>query len=249
MLAETEVMQQIGTFYGVGVGPGEPGMLPVCAWERVRRCSKIFVPRASAQDKSVARSCLPENDIPEECFEEVVFDMSLDHEALEHRYTRLAEKIAAYLRAGNEVCYLTLGDTQTYSTFNYALAAVRKACPEAPWKIFPGVTSYAALAAATGFALGEKKERVLILPCPESPGPLRRAFEQNSVVVVLKIGRRLPMVLGVLADMNLGGHSHLGSHVGMPDQRLFYGLTGEIPGDSPGYLSTLLVRNPAASTE
>jgi hypothetical protein len=53
-------------------------------------------------------------------------------------------------------------------TFNYTLRAVRATCPEAPWRVFPGVSSYAAIAAATRFPLGEGKERVLILPCPEA---------------------------------------------------------------------------------
>lgn len=242
-------MTQTGTFFGVGVGPGEPGLLPVCAWEAMRHCAKIYVPRASAQEHSIARACLPENDLPEERFEEVVFDMSLDHAALEERYTRLAQCIAAHLRAGVDVCYLTLGDSMTFSTFNYALAAVRTACPEAPWKVFPGITSYAALAAATGFSLGEKKERVLILPCPERAESLRDALRRHEVVVVMKIGKRLPMVLEVLADLNLLAHSHLGSHVGMPDQQIWSGLCGLDLEGSRGYLSTLLVRNPAALIE
>jgi precorrin-2/cobalt-factor-2 C20-methyltransferase len=242
-------MQRTGTFYGVGVGPGERGLLPVCAWEKVRQCTKIYVPRATSQEHSIARACLPENDLPDERFEEVTFDMSRDHLALDHRYTALADGIATHLRAGNDVCYLTIGDTLTYSTFNYALAAVRKACPEAPWKVFPGVTSYAALAAATGFSLGEQKERVLILPCPDQPDPLRFALRHHHVVVVMKIGRRLPMVLEVLAEMDLLAHSHLGSHVGMENQNLFSDLRVMHPVATHGYLSTLLVRNPAPVTE
>jgi precorrin-2/cobalt-factor-2 C20-methyltransferase len=241
--------KQPGTFYGVGVGPGEPGLLPVCAWEAVQGCSKIYVPRASAQAHSIARACLPKNDLPGERFEDVVFDMSLDHASLEERYTHLSQKIAAHLRAGSDVCYLTLGDSMTFSTFNYALAAVRAACPEAPWRVFPGITSYAALAAATGFSLGEKKERVLILPCPEKAEALRHALQRNTVVAVMKIGKRLPMVLEVLAELDLLDHSHLGSHVGMPHEQIRSGLRGLDSEDSLGYLSTLLVRNPAASLE
>jgi precorrin-2/cobalt-factor-2 C20-methyltransferase len=242
-------METIGTFYGVGVGPGERGLITVGAWEAVRRCAKIYVPRATAQDHSIARACLPENDLPEERFEEIHFDMSLDHSALEDRYTRLAQNIAPQLLAGQSVAYLTLGDAMTYSTLNYALAAVRKACPAAPWKIFPGITSYCALAAATGFSLGEKKERVLILPCPDNVEELREALAQNPVVVVMKIGKRLPLVLRVLADLNLLDQSHLGSHVGMPGQQIFSHLRALDPAGSHGYLSTLLVRNPACFSE
>jgi precorrin-2/cobalt-factor-2 C20-methyltransferase len=65
----------------------------------------------------------------------------------------------------------------------------------------------------------------------------------------MKIGKRLPMVLEVLAELDLLDHSHLGSHVGMPHEQIRSGLRGLDSEDSLGYLSTLLVRNPAASLE
>jgi precorrin-2 methylase len=37
--------------------------------------------------------------------------------------------------------------------------------------------------------------------------------------------------------------------MGMPDERIWSGLSELNPDDSHGYLSTLLVRNPSASSE
>lgn len=237
-------MNPTGTFYGIGIGPGEPGMLPVVAWERLLLCGAIFVPRATSQEASTARMCLPPNTIPEERFHEVEFDMSKDHDVLLVRYRGMAASIAAILCKGVDVAYLTLGDTMTYSTFNYTLRALTSVYPQAKWKIFPGVTSYAALAAATGFALGEGKERVQILPCPEEMKILETVVRCNDVVVLMKIGHRLPSVLELLGTLGLLDHSAFGSRVGMKDEICLRDLTPLLSGLHSGYLSTLLIRNP-----
>jgi precorrin-2/cobalt-factor-2 C20-methyltransferase len=238
-------MSKTGTFYGIGVGPGEPALLPVVAWNTLQRCQIVYVPRASSQEASTAKACLPAHAIPEERFREIEFDMSKDHSVLSARYSKAAEEIAVHLRKGEDVAFLTLGDTMTFSTFNYQLRAVRDACPEAPWRVFPGVTSYAALAACTGFALGEGKERVQILPCPEEAAALKRAIEVNDIVILMKIGKRLPMVVALLEEMNLLRESAFGSRVGMPEAVCVSGIEPLLLNPSSGYLSTILIRNPS----
>jgi precorrin-2/cobalt-factor-2 C20-methyltransferase len=238
-------MTHCGTFYGMGVGPGERGLIPVVAWEVLLTCDVIFVPRATSKEASTARSCLPINEIPEAKFREVEFDMSKDHLALEARYTLLAAEIAAVLRDGKSVAYLTLGDSMTYSTFNYALRAVRLACPEAPWRVFPGVTSFVALAAATGQSLGEGKERIQILPCPEDAETLESVVLRNHIVVLMKVGHRLPMVVELLKKKRLMEFCTFGARVGMPEQILITDASELSANLERGYLSTMLIRNPS----
>ena len=81
------------------------------------------------------------------------------------------------MRAGKDIAYLTIGDPFTYSTYTYTLAALKDCLPELRHRTYPGVTSYCAVAAATEFPLGEGKERVLILPCPDHLPELRAAIE------------------------------------------------------------------------
>jgi len=238
-------MSKTGTFYGIGVGPGEPGLLPVVAWETLKCCHVIYIPRASSQEASTAKACLPAHSIPDERFKEIEFDMSKDHSVLAERYSHSAREIARQLRQGLDVAYLTIGDTMTFSTFNYQLQAVREACPEAPWRVFPGVTSYAALAACTGFALGEGKERVQILPCPEEPGALQRAIETNDIVVLMKIGKRLSMVVALLESMNLLREAVFGTRVGTTEAVCLTGIEPLLLNPAYGYLSTMLIRNPS----
>jgi precorrin-2/cobalt-factor-2 C20-methyltransferase len=232
-----------GIFIGVGTGPGGEGLIPVAAWEAVQSARWVYLPRARGAEGSVATLGLP-GEIPRERMVEVEFDMALEHASLVERYGAMAEGIVAKLLAGEDVAYLTLGDTSTYSTFNYALKAVKERMPEVRVRVFPGVTSYAALAAESGFSLGEKKERVLILPCPETREEFRVHVLAHHVVVVMKMGPRLGWVLEVLREEGLLEHSYLGSRVGMEGEVLLRGSSiAEHPGGRLGYFSTLLVRN------
>jgi precorrin-2/cobalt-factor-2 C20-methyltransferase len=229
-------------FFGIGVGPGEPGLIPVAAWNTLKKCDVIFVPRAKTMNHSVARHCLPAEEIPEERFREIEFAMESDRSVLEAHYTEVAETIAVELRTGRDVAYLTLGDPSTYSTYTYTLAALRNRIPDLRYRTFPGVPSYCAVAAAAGFALGEGKQRILIAPCPAQMPELRSMIETHEIVVLMKIGRRLPAVLDLLHQMGIADRCVFGSHVGMVDAILCSNVAEMQPEKNQGYLSTLLIR-------
>jgi precorrin-2/cobalt-factor-2 C20-methyltransferase len=240
-------MKDAGTFFGIGVGPGERGLIPLIAWQALEKCHVIFTPRARGMDHSVARKCLPANAIPKERFREIEFSMDPERNRLAGRYAELAETIALELLAGRYVAYLTLGDPLTYSTYIYALAALKERLPDLRHRTFPGVTSYNAVAAATGFALGEGKQSVLILPCPDSEDELRSMISRHDVVVLLKIGHRLPAVLRLVREMEIAEHCVFGHHVGMADERLSMPVDGMEEEKANGYLSTMLIRKNAAA--
>lgn len=235
-------MNKTGAFCGIGVGPGEPGLLSVAAWEFVKSCDLIFVPRARTMEHSVARHCLPANDIPEERFREIEFTMSSDRSVLAEHYARLAESIAVELRAGKSVSYLTIGDPFTYSTYIYTLAALKDCLPGLTHRTYPGVTSYCALAAAAEFPLGESKEQVLILPCPDQMEELAKAIDTHEIIVLMKIGERLASVLGLLKQLGIAELCVFGTHVGMNDQFIKRGVHDLAADQSLGYLSTMLIR-------
>ena len=232
----------LGSFCGIGVGPGMPGLIPVIAWQFLQEADVILLPRAQSAKRSAARNCLPPHQIPEDRFREIEFAMESERSLLGEHYLRLADEIGQEVRAGKNVAYLTIGDPLTYSTYIYILRALQERCPEVTGRTYPGVTSYCALAAATGFALGEGKERVLISPCPDAKIELRRLIEAHDIVILIKIGERLPMVLRLLAEMEIGDHCVFGAHVGMENEILSVGISDINGTDANGYLSTMLIR-------
>jgi precorrin-2/cobalt-factor-2 C20-methyltransferase len=197
------VATSFGTFWGIGVGPGPAGYLPLAALEALRDADLVFAPRARSAETSVALQCLAGIDIAPERLREIEFNMDPDRTVLREHYAQLADTIAIELCAGRNVAYLTIGDTLTYSTYGYVLAALRDKLPGLPHRTFPGITSYAAAAAALGWPLGEGKERTLILPCPDDPPALRRDIETHDIVVLMKVGARLGWVLDLLREMGI----------------------------------------------
>ncbi len=231
-----------GTLWGVGVGPGPAGYLPIAALEALHKADLVYVPRARGAQQSVALQCLAGIEIAPHKLREIEFNMDPDRSVLSTHYAQLADDIAAELRAGRNVAYLTIGDSLTYSTYGYVLAALRARLPQLPQRTFPGITSYAAAAAALAWPLGEGKERVLILPCPDTADELRREIETHDIVVLMKVGARLGWVLDLLRAMDIAQHCAFARRIGLPGELLASGVGGLVADEAMGYLATLLVR-------
>jgi len=240
---------QPGMFWGIGVGPGPAGYLPLAAMQALQKADLIYVPRAKSADTSVALQCLEGVAVAPERLREVEFNMDPDRNVLREHYAQLAQDIAVELQAGRSVAYLTIGDTLTYSTYGYILAALKDLLPGFPHRTFPGITSYASAAAALDWPLGVGKERTLILPCPDDPATLQQEIESHDIVVLMKIGARLPWVLALLKEMGIAGHCAFARRIGLDGEVLANDLRELEAGDRDhavsGYLATMLIRKTA----
>ncbi|WP_217995193.1 SAM-dependent methyltransferase [Methylogaea oryzae] len=114
--------------------------------------------------------------------------------------------------------------------------------PGLEYRTYPGITSYAAAAAALDWPLGEGRERVLILPCPDDMDALRRDIDSHDIVVLMKVAQRLPAVLGLLNNLGIAGNCALASRIGLPGEILCADLAGADIDPAAGYLTTLLIR-------
>ncbi|EJL86956.1 precorrin-2 C20-methyltransferase [Herbaspirillum sp. CF444] len=240
---------QPGMFWGIGVGPGPAGYLPLAAMQALQQADLIYVPRAKSADTSVALQCLEGVAVASERLREVEFNMDPDRNVLREHYAQLAQDIAAELQAGRSVAYLTIGDTLTYSTYGYILAALKDLLPVFPHRTFPGITSYASAAAALDWPLGVGKERTLILPCPDDPASLQHEIETHDIVVLMKVGARLPWVLALLKEMGIAEHCAFARRIGLDGEVLANDLRELEAGDRDhavsGYLATMLIRKTA----
>lgn len=234
--------QKLGMFWGLGVGPGPAGYIPLAAVDALRQADVVFAPRARGTQDSVALQCLAGIDIAPERIRDVEFNMDPDRSVLSEHYTGVAETIAVELCAGRNVAYLTIGDSLTYSTYGYVLAALRDRLPDMPHRTFPGITSYASAASALGWPLGEGKERTLILPCPDDAAALRSDIESHDIIVLMKVGARLPWVLDLLREMGIAEHCAFARRIGLPGEMLSADVGSLCATEAMGYLATLLIR-------
>lgn len=237
-----DVVPVLGMFWGLGVGPGPAGYIPVAALAALRMADVIFAPRARGTDASVALQCLESLEIGAGVIRDIEFNMDPDRSVLSEHYTGVAETIAQELLAGRNVAYLTIGDSLTYSTYGYVLAALLERLPEVRQRTFPGITSYAAAASALGWPLGEGKERTLILPCPEDSATLRMEIETHDIIVLMKVGKRLGWVLDLLREMGIADYCAFARRIGLEGELLSCDVGSLCATEAMGYLATLLIR-------
>ncbi len=234
-----------GRLTGIGVGPGPAGYLPLAALAALRSADLIYIPRARGADLSVALQCLEGVEFDRSRLREIEFNMDPDRQVLQEHYAQLGQQLAAQLRAGQQLVYLTIGDALTYSTYGYVLAAVRDLYPQCDCVTLPGITSYAAAAAALEWPLGVGKERTLILPCPEDAATLRAEIESHDIVVLMKVGARLPWVLDLLREMGIAQYCGFARRIGLEGEVLASDVSTLDAAQASGYLAVLLIRKTA----
>ena len=87
------------------------------------------------------------------------------------------------------------------------------------------------------------KEKILILPCPETAEELKTHIENNDNIVLMKIGDRFDWVRKLLVDMNILANCVLGKRIGLDNEILTNDLMGLKVDEKPGYLSVLIIRS------
>lgn len=232
-----------GTLYGIGVGPGDPELITVKGAAVLARCPHIFVPKARTAAESVALSITSRYIGRNARIHELLFPMTADREELSNRWQENARAVAGVLEAGEDACFITLGDLFLYSTFIYLLREVRKIIPAVNVISIPGVTSFSAAASLSSFPVGEGREPVTVIPASaDDLGAVREALKKEGTVILMKIGRRLPEILDIIDDAGLIGRGIFASRAGMEGERVETDLR-KLRGAAPeaGYLSIILV--------
>ncbi len=231
------------TFYGIGVGPGDPELLTLKAVNILNSVDIIFAPKARIKDDSIAREIVENVLNKEKEFIELEFPMTKDKEELEKRYKKSAEIILQKINDGNQVAYLTIGDPLLYSTYIYLLGALKESAPDLTIETIPGISAYSAVAARFSYSMAEKNEKVCICPVPAEMNDLKKIILNHDTIVLMKVAKKLPELVKLLHRMGLAQDAIFGSHVGMAGEKLIEGFNHNASfSEKEGYLSTIIVR-------
>ncbi|MCL2337137.1 MAG: precorrin-2 C(20)-methyltransferase [Firmicutes bacterium] len=206
-----------GKFYGIGVGPGDPGLITLKAQAILSRVDLLCVPKSSVKKDSLALSVVQAVTDREHQLLELDFPMSKERQILEQSWRHAGQQVAAKLNAGQDVAFITIGDPSLYSTFGYLLRFLKADCPQATVEIVPGVSSITACPAALQEPLVEGEEKLAVIPAAYSLEDLKSVIEGFDTVVLMKVNRRLPELMHFLKQYdNL--RTFFVSRCGYPDQ-------------------------------
>lgn len=190
---------EAGVLYGVGLGPGAPDLMTLRAARLIEGASAVAYPTLAGSE-SFARSIAADLIAPN--VREIVMDvpMSVERGPAQAAYDKGAAEIAAVLDAGQDVVCLCEGDPFFYGSFMYLFARLSE---EYRVEVVPGVTSVTACAARAGMPLAARNERLTVLPGPLPEDELRARIEGAESVVIMKVGRHLPKIRGVIDALGL----------------------------------------------
>ncbi len=209
-----------GTFYAVGVGPGDPELLTLKAVKCLQRAGIAYVPTSRLSRQSWVADAVALHATDKCTVRTVEFSLGATSQQRQEHWCQVANEIILELQQGTDVALVTLGDPLLYSTAIYLLRALRQQWAQVPVAVIPGISAYSHVAALTEFALGEGEHSVTILPTVMDKITLREALKRGGTLVLMKIGKRLPQIIELLDDFDLLAKSVFVARAGLPDQRI-----------------------------
>ena len=237
-----------GTFYVIGVGPGDPELLTLKALRLLSNCQTLVVPKGHEDGNSTALAIV-EKVVPLAGKEiiEVYFPMkkirmaaALDPE-VEAAWQHAARQVIARVRAGKTVAFPTLGDPAIYSTGFYTCQTILEVAPESKTVIIPGVSAIGACAASAGVPLCQGDDMMAVIPATFDNQRLTEVFNSFQTIVLMKVHRVIDRIVCLLTELDLLDHAVLVERTAQDTERIIHDLT-TVRSDELHYFSTIIVR-------
>ena len=195
-----------GSFYGVGVGPGDPELLTIKAQKTLQKVAVISFTQLDDGKESYALSVVRgvlEAAKPE--FLAITIPSDDETPVSPQTWTDAAAEIAGHLSQGKDVAFITEGDPMLYSEFFQVLASVKSVVSDLEFEVIPGVSSVMAAAASSGMPLVTHGQRLTILPKVYGIDDLREAITNSDTTVLMEVDRDLLQALANLEKLGLTG--------------------------------------------
>lgn len=225
-----------GTFYGVGVGPGDPELLTLKALSTLERCPVLAVPQTKSGGNTALDIVSQKIDLSAKTILPLPFPMTRDDTAARENHRALATQLLDVLQNGRDVAMITLGDVSLFSTVSYFVPLIRAAGVAV--ELVPGVTSFCAAAAKLQRSLTEKSEPLHIVPAGYSS--LKESLSLPGTKVLMKPGKDLTPLLRELEERGLLNKAAMAVNCGLPGERILSDLTGFTETET-GYFTTILI--------
>jgi precorrin-2/cobalt-factor-2 C20-methyltransferase len=237
-----------GTFYIVGVGPGDPQLMTLKAARILEKCNVWFVPSAFENGGSMALK-IASGEVSREgkTILSHHFPMKQVHRGeepdpeIKGAWQEAAKIIMASLSEGQDVVFPTLGDPAIYSTGFYICETLQEYGSPFKIQIVPGVSAIGASSAVSALPLCLGDERLAVIPATFENERIRELLELSDVVVFMKVYKVMERLVGLLEELGLVDNAVLVERCSLPDQRIWTDVRQAV-GQKIHYFSTMVVR-------
>ena len=107
-----------GTLFGIGVGPGDPELIPLKAVRILQGIDLVFTAGSTKNDYSLAVDIARPHIAEGTPVEKLDFPMSKDAAVMQAAWRRNALRIAGALEAGRDAAFLTVQHTTRLRNYN-----------------------------------------------------------------------------------------------------------------------------------
>ena len=186
-----------GRLTGVGVGPGDPGLLTLKAVDALKAADVVayFAKAGNARNaRTIVAGHL--NGVEElpllyPVTTEIPKEDAAYREAISAFYDVSAKAIAQHLDAGRDVAILSEGDPLFYGSYMHLHVRLSQLYPT---EVVAGVTGMSGCWAAIGTPITQGDDVFTVLPGTLPEYELERRLADANAAVVMKIGRHLAKV-------------------------------------------------------
>lgn len=232
-----------GTLYGVGVGPGDPGLITLRAAELIRSADVIAYHSGVGKDslaRGIAASLFPPDVLEENLRYPVTTGRSETglgyYDAMAAFYEECTIRLAAHLEAGRSVVVLALGDPLFFGSFMYVHDRLS---PRFPTRVVPGVTSLSASSAAVATGLCRHEDTLTVLPGTLPVPELARRLADTDAAVIMKLGRTFDGVREAIRQAGLTDRAVYVERASTGSERVM--PVSQVGEDAVPYMATIVI--------
>ncbi|HEY9632903.1 MAG TPA: precorrin-2 C(20)-methyltransferase [Coleofasciculaceae cyanobacterium] len=232
---------QVGTLYGISVGPGDPELITLKGLRILKKAPVVAFPAGIHGNPGIAQQIVDEWLGSHQVQLALIFPYVQDMDILTQAWQLAAEQIWQYLHVGQDVAFVCEGDISFYSTFTYLAQMLQQLHPECIVETVPGVCSPMAAASALRMPLTVRQERLVVIPALYNVGELETILDWADVVVLMKVNSVYPEVWNVLHRRQLLEQAWVVERATRPEQVIYDDLRDR-PNLKLPYFSLLIVK-------
>ncbi|ANG96097.1 precorrin-2 C(20)-methyltransferase [Brucella pseudogrignonensis] len=232
-----------GKLYGLGVGPGDPELITLKAL-RLLKSAPVVAYHAAKGKKGNALTIVETYLSSDQTLVPLIYPVTteklpvhMDYEQIvSDFYAEITTTIASHLDAGRDVAVIAEGDPFFYGSFMYIHDRLAE---KYETEVVPGVCSVLGAAAVLGAPLVYRNQTLSILSGVMSAEELKTRLAGTEAAAIMKLGKNLDKVRGVLTELGLMDRALYIERATMQNQRIAPLI--EVSGSDCPYFSIILV--------
>jgi precorrin-2/cobalt-factor-2 C20-methyltransferase len=215
---------QIGTLYGIGVGPGDPELLTIKGLRLLQQSPIVAFPAGISDHRGMAQQIVSPWLRSDQIQLPLTFPYVRDEAELDRAWKHAAETAWQHLKQGRDIAFVSEGDVSFYSTFTYLAQTLQQLHPEAIVQTIPGICSPLAAVAALGIPLTTQDCRLAVIPALYGLEELETALNWADTVVLMKMSSRYRDIWQRLQQRQLLASAYVVEYATLPQQVIYADL-------------------------